>query len=430
MVQRTPHQIGEFLNDLTMQNFSSLMYPKGCGWSPCNVPLCHPYACDHYMGIFDRRGNLRDPTHPWSLNKLLQLLQRVLNNDPLTGMSMSQPYGSSQMEGESKLRRIRQDEKQSRELKSGQDSNINIRNLVTDLVTGKSKDRLVNNTDGLPSLRNQKRSKDQIFASNNQSALISKQLSRISFKVIEPKDQEKSNKFNSIQKEQKVEREPNKDITYFKDYIADKLNYRHYKTPKDVEDDDIFVRGFIHHVDSYFIRKAMYMRQKPRQSTEVELIIRNQVEQSGNMVDADDMANAIRLVKFEDPPQIKTDRKDKNKVAMEISQMYTDITAKKTHRRGHKYIAEQVPILFHAPFDENKPWTWQHRHPGQLRVTAENKIGNSHIKRYHPDWVKNKLIELKSKYQFTRFIVYEKRRNQCLEENQRNQNDHQQVHSE
>lgn len=82
-----PEEIGEFLHELTLQNYSRLLYPVGCGRSPCNVPLCHPTVCDRYMGIFDEGGNLRDPTNPRSLFSLLYLLQRCLNGQPLGGCS-------------------------------------------------------------------------------------------------------------------------------------------------------------------------------------------------------------------------------------------------------------------------------------------------------------------------------------------------------
>lgn len=82
-----PEEIGEFLRELTLQNYSRLLYPVGCGRSPCNVPLCHPTVCERYMGIFDEGGNLRDPTNPRSLFSLLYLLQRCLNGQPLGGCS-------------------------------------------------------------------------------------------------------------------------------------------------------------------------------------------------------------------------------------------------------------------------------------------------------------------------------------------------------
>lgn len=74
-----PEAIEDFLYELTLQNYSSLLNPRECGWSICKVPLCYPNVCDRYMGIFDRHGNLRDPTHPKSLQGLLQLLEDFLN---------------------------------------------------------------------------------------------------------------------------------------------------------------------------------------------------------------------------------------------------------------------------------------------------------------------------------------------------------------
>nr|XP_017105072.2 uncharacterized protein LOC108130907 [Drosophila bipectinata] len=82
-----PEEIGAFLRELTLQNYSRLLYPEGCGRSPCNVPLCHPTVCERYLGIFDEGGNLRDPTNPRSLFSLLFLLQRCLNRQPLDGCS-------------------------------------------------------------------------------------------------------------------------------------------------------------------------------------------------------------------------------------------------------------------------------------------------------------------------------------------------------
>ncbi|KAH8351687.1 hypothetical protein KR059_011876, partial [Drosophila kikkawai] len=79
MVGAWPQDVGDFLYDLTLKKYSHLLNPRDRGWSFCKVPLCYPNVCDRYMGIFDRSGNLRDPTHPKCLHHLLQLLLDHLN---------------------------------------------------------------------------------------------------------------------------------------------------------------------------------------------------------------------------------------------------------------------------------------------------------------------------------------------------------------
>ncbi|XP_017152456.1 uncharacterized protein LOC108162301 [Drosophila miranda] len=72
----------EFLYSLTLQNFSKVLNPVGHPWSTCHVPLSNYDTCDYYMGIFDSQGNLRNPYHPESLKKLIQIMQSVLRERP------------------------------------------------------------------------------------------------------------------------------------------------------------------------------------------------------------------------------------------------------------------------------------------------------------------------------------------------------------
>ncbi|XP_026843669.1 uncharacterized protein LOC6593743 [Drosophila persimilis] len=74
--------VSEFLYSLTLQNFSKVLNPVGHPWSTCHVPLSNYDTCDYYMGIFDSQGNLRNPYHPESLKKLIQVMQSVLRERP------------------------------------------------------------------------------------------------------------------------------------------------------------------------------------------------------------------------------------------------------------------------------------------------------------------------------------------------------------
>ncbi|XP_034668724.1 uncharacterized protein LOC117901876 [Drosophila subobscura] len=93
LLKGCPEKVAGFLFDLTLQNYNRLLHPKRCGYNACHVPYCHPYVCERYKGIFDEYGNLRDPTHPRSLFKLLEILQNFLKGE--TSGCVPLPFDSS-----------------------------------------------------------------------------------------------------------------------------------------------------------------------------------------------------------------------------------------------------------------------------------------------------------------------------------------------
>lgn len=75
-------EVSELLFNLTFQNYGKILNPKGAGWNICRVPLCVANVGHCYLDIFDLEGNLRDPTDPKSLYKLLRFLHSVVQSDP------------------------------------------------------------------------------------------------------------------------------------------------------------------------------------------------------------------------------------------------------------------------------------------------------------------------------------------------------------
>lgn len=78
----TVFEVSGLLFNLTFQNYGNILNPKGAGWNMCRVPLCVANVGHCYLDIFDLEGNLRNPTDPKSLYKLLRFLHSVVQSDP------------------------------------------------------------------------------------------------------------------------------------------------------------------------------------------------------------------------------------------------------------------------------------------------------------------------------------------------------------
>ncbi|KRF99259.1 uncharacterized protein Dwil_GK21120 [Drosophila willistoni] len=63
-----------------------------------------------------------------------------------------------------------------------------------------------------------------------------------------------------------------------------------------------------------------------------------------------------------------------------------------------RYYGAQVPVLMHEPFDSQKPWTWQRRHPQQARVLQDGRMGNTKIHRYKRKSIQQEYDNLKQRY--------------------------------
>lgn len=75
-------EVSDLLFNLTFQNYGKILNPMGDGWNVCRVPLCVANVGHCYLDIFDLEGNLRNPTDPNSLYKLLRFLQSFVQSDP------------------------------------------------------------------------------------------------------------------------------------------------------------------------------------------------------------------------------------------------------------------------------------------------------------------------------------------------------------
>ncbi|KAH8381009.1 hypothetical protein KR200_005786, partial [Drosophila serrata] len=382
MIGVWPEDIDDFLYDLTLKKYSHLLNPKECGWSFCHVPLCYPNVCDRYMGIFDHYGNLKDPTHPKCLHHLLQLLQDYLNgacHNCCLGLPIHAEYSGGRPFSDCQFRKPFNYHDPEMEVIDGNSLFMDLKNSLDTSFQ-------------MPKRKSPPRIESPVYSPISSPRMT---IDR-PYNINQTGDDDP--RFRS-----KLKRIKGRSSVFLNDELALAHNRSHIYMEQLVS--KTLVRP---HNKNSFVGPIGNLRNE-----RIRILIKQLILKKGRRFDPDELNRIIEKVDIGPHMEQKRQKQialeisrlynnvvqrkssDKNKVAMEISQMYTDITAKKTHRRGHKYIAEQVPILFHAPFDENKPWTWQHRHPGQLRVTAENKIGNSHIKRYHPDWIKNKLIELK-----------------------------------
>lgn len=70
-------EITKLMYNITVQNYSQILNPIGGVLRKWEVPFVSADACDKFLTIFDLDGNLRNPSHPKSLFKLLQLMQHI-----------------------------------------------------------------------------------------------------------------------------------------------------------------------------------------------------------------------------------------------------------------------------------------------------------------------------------------------------------------
>ncbi|XP_016937613.2 uncharacterized protein [Drosophila suzukii] len=366
-----PEEIDGFLYKLSLENYNHLLSPKGCGWNSCNVPLCYPCVCDRYMAIFDHRGNLRSSIRPKSLNGLLSLILNFLNEDSPGGRRdyQSYPYGH-QAKLHSNTFSMRDD----------------ISSLGSEYSDIQSVRSLNWHTKITRSLKN---------------SITPVQLEPLLWKLPELESEE------DLRQEKKKKTFGRKSV-----FLNDELALAYAKP-------DDYVEYLMKTLGRHRIRGSYVGPVGQLRTLRIRLLLQKLVEQKGTNITEEDLNKALKKVDLEWKKTARADYKRQKKTAEEISRLYNVIVQRWSERpippvlgkvRGNypkvpkaaklprKYLGNQVPILFHEPFDPKKPWTWQRRHPRQTRLNSKYKFSTSRIKRYLRSSLKDQIDEASDRY--------------------------------
>ncbi|XP_016963594.1 uncharacterized protein LOC108033663 [Drosophila biarmipes] len=366
-----PEQIDGFLYKLSLENYNHLLNPKGCGWDSCKVPLCYPCVCDRYMAIFDHRGNLRSSIRPKSLNSLLSLILDYLNEDSPGGRKdyQSYPFGH-QAKPHSRTHSMRDDASSPGSVYS---DNRSLRSLNWQYNVSQ-------------------RVENSITPLESESML---------WKLPELESQE------DLRKEKKKKTFGRQSV-----FLNDELALA-YAKPDDYVEYLLKTLGR-HRIRGSYVGPVGHLR-----TLRVRLLLRKLVEQKGTNISEEDLRKALKKVDLEWKKTARADYKRERKTAEEISMLYNAIVQRSSEHpippvlgkvRGNypkvpkpaklprRYLGNQVPILFHEPFDSKKPWTWQRRHPRQTRLNSKYKFSTSGIKRYLRSSIRDQIDEASDRY--------------------------------
>ncbi|XP_017086563.2 uncharacterized protein LOC108118398 [Drosophila eugracilis] len=326
-----PEDIDGFLFKLSLWNYNRLLNPKDCSWNSCNVPLCYPYACNWYMDIFDHRGNLRDTNDPKTIRSLLPLVLNFL--DGLSPVACTAHIDGQQAKRHSNFSAF------SLESSDWSFGNQSVPILEKDLIT------------------------------HYKPVLSESKL-----------DAESQKKLSGRKRKKNLGRQ-----TIF---LNDELAYT-FAMPDDIVEYIMQHIGRHHHTKGSYIGPIADLR-----TVRLRKLIKSLVERKGAHITERDLNKAIKMVDLEG--------KHGKQNAKDISKLYNSIVQRSELPYGHvfgkfrgnypkvprgsklprRYLGDQVPILFHEPYDPKKRWTWQRRHPKQTRLNTSYRFSSTRIKRY------------------------------------------------
>ncbi|XP_017056434.1 uncharacterized protein LOC108098205 [Drosophila ficusphila] len=373
-----PEEIDGFLFKLSLQKYSSLLNPKGFGWNACNVPLCNPYVCDRYMGIFDHRGNLRSPIDPRSLDTLLPLLMNSLYGDSpecqkVSSICETYPFG----------------------YQAKSQSNLNTEKVKSpEKVISPAPEPSEYNFPG--------------FLSHNVDDWVPKKIERNEFySVIKPETILESESDESLPKKRKKRKAFGRQSVFLNDALA--LAYA--KPSDDVKD---ILKTLTRHP-----RKVSYVGPVGNLRTErLRILLRDLIEGKGTSITKDELRRSLKKIDLERKNNAKADYLREMTTAKEISKLYNAIVQIASERpippvlgevrenypkvpvasKQRKYNGDQDPMLFYAPSDPNKSWTLERRRPKQTRLNQNFEFTSSKIKRYRRSTLRKQIADVEKRY--------------------------------
>ncbi|XP_068150956.1 uncharacterized protein [Drosophila tropicalis] len=340
---KSAEDVAVFLYDLTLQNYSQIINPKKSGWNQCNrVPFTQPFVCDGFLSLFDDRGNIRNPTNPRSLNRLLRIFQRLTTDERKDVI-----HG-----------RIRKDQSA---FKKEQQTNI----------FGFDED--------LPSIG------------------INKVRARVP--LASPLEDEESNQFPN-----KPRNRPRASVGVRNNFRDSTLKLTDEKGRRRGKGSHAFQLGALRGKSAQFLR-FLVARVKESQSLNAEpkdvikaideLHIHESAKRRRRLTgnrrhkhEANGIADLYNAVVSKDIGKDRLRLRLKPSLpTKEVGQFANQLKAMHTNKE-RRYFGEQVPVLYHEPYDGNNMSTWMRRHPSQWRLLADGRtISGGSIRRYRRESV-------------------------------------------
>nr|XP_032294614.1 uncharacterized protein LOC116651732 [Drosophila virilis] len=332
---------------LGLVNYSDILNPRGKGWNHCRIPFSRGDICERYMSIFDLEGNLRDPTHPRSLFRLLQVIKSISTSD-IADVAESRPIYN--------LATIR-----IANGAHGNATNKSLKNIDLDYMHIKKSHELRQfdmyaKPDVHPILNQSHASNKpidhpyhiKIETADVRRATIS--LHDSDLLLVDKKGRRRgqgSNQLDSLRLHQKLilhkmlrKNLKDEDPSRFLDALAKTdLNESHSKHLKRVQ--------AAQHISNFY---------------------------SAIVSDEHKHRHTVQGLKA---------RKQEHRPESQPAQ--TNVQQQTVRER--RYYGESLPVLFHEPYDTNKRTTWLRRHPDQLRMQEDGQVGMARVRRYRRESV-------------------------------------------
>ncbi|EDV94184.1 GH25195 [Drosophila grimshawi] len=336
-VQQPLIEVCTFLFQLTLAKFGQILNPRCSQWSYYRVPFVRPDTCAIYDGIFDNRGNLRNPLHPFIEYLVLIILDHYLS------------LPCEKVEGR--------------------------RNTAVDTIYGRGggackdvfKDALRGQADSLRHFFNNSKFGFGGLSGSNGDADADAHADG-SGDGDGKDDVDGENKYDD-----------GDDDDHENGNGRDSSN-RLYNKYGDVKDGGVKRKS----------EKGGKGGGKGK---------RRKGSKGSKGSKGDDDANK-RKKNIKDISNLYSDVVEE-RYTIDLPTLYAKKKAKKrvkVKKRGggdQKVIGVAIPVLVHEPFDEQKPWTWIRRHPAQTRVLEGTRLGRAKVRRYQRETLKAQVHEAK-----------------------------------
>ncbi|KAH8262894.1 hypothetical protein KR044_001711, partial [Drosophila immigrans] len=360
----------DFLYALTLRNFGRVLNPGGHKWSTCRVPLSNVTVCEYYAGIFDHNGNVRNPFHPDVLQKLLAMMQQLLQQD--------KPDNPPEiLSADKETKTARWGKRISDRAGIGPDSVARANGMRRRFQLG-----------------------ERYQLGGYQAALMRQswdsyakgfpQLWRRKARLEVAKDIVRSNV--TVQDWAELEDRDERDWTPQQRMIRDTLY------------------------------DLLYENLSAARSRELKLLLQSVKQQTGFERDLPDVLSAVRQLDLSSA--VQGEQAHLKRVTLNLSQQYNAMAQKPDAvigkpkatqtrlqsltesepssdlgARQRFYYGEQVPTLMHEPFDPKSPRTWIRRHPGAMRVDDRGRIRTGGVeRRYKGSALRRRLEVARKKY--------------------------------
>ncbi|KRF99258.1 uncharacterized protein Dwil_GK21119 [Drosophila willistoni] len=341
---KSAEDVAVFLYELTLQNYSQIMNPKKSGWNQCNrVPFTQPFVCDGFLSTFDERGNLRNPMNPRSLKRLLRIFQSLTTDEPndITHGSIGKIGSAFKKEEQTSVFGYDEDQRSI--------SDNKVRDKFT-LPSPLEDDELNQLTNQFKPF-NRRRASAIGAMENFQDSMI---------RLMDEKGRRRGKGSNAFQ----LGALRGKSAQFLR-FLISRVNEQQSLTeePNDV----------IKAIDELHLHQSANRRKRGKHRNKRDV---DNIADHYNAVVSKEIGKDRYGLRLKPSPQTNT-----------FGQSANELKALQTGKE-RRYFAEQIPVLYHEPYDGNNISSWMRRHPNQLRLLADGRITTGGlIRRYRRESV-------------------------------------------